>query len=373
VRVGVDARHLAAHRGVARYAGALLDALGRGFPEDQWALFLPGSAEYPAVRRLQAHPNVEIHRHRLGGRPLFGAAAIVGRPRLDRLIGGPLDVVWMPALAPLALSRETPLVLTVQDLSFERRPGDFTAYERMWHVLARPRSLARRAARVIVLAQPTGAELTERWRLEPTLIDVIPPGVSLPDPPTDLSAALARLGLARASYLLAVGAIEPRKAPELLVEAYVGARERGLEAELVFAGEGRLGPRLSAPGVKVLGRVSDTELDALYRGTLALVVPSLLEGYGLPLREALARGVPAVVSDLPVFGDELSPALIRVRPGDADELATALLRLARDADLRGELAAAARATVSDLSWERAAAQTRAVFARAAGQPRLTAR
>ena len=83
MRVGVDARHLAAHRGVARYSGALLDALAREFPDDCWALFVPGSAQHPAVEALRRHANVEVHRHRFASRPLFGAAAVARRPRLD--------------------------------------------------------------------------------------------------------------------------------------------------------------------------------------------------------------------------------------------------------------------------------------------------
>jgi glycosyltransferase involved in cell wall biosynthesis len=154
----------------------------------------------------------------------------------------------------------------------------------------------------------------------------------------------------------------------VLAEAFARARDQGLEAELVFAGEGRLAGRLGGPGVRVLGQVSDGELDALYQGALALVVPSLLEGYGLPLREALARGVPAVVSDLPSFGEELSPAVVRVAPGDVDALTVSLLRLG-DEGLRSELARAARGTVDGLTWEAAARGTRAVFADVAADPR----
>jgi glycosyltransferase involved in cell wall biosynthesis len=358
VRVGVDARHLAAHRGVARYTGALLDALAREFPDDRWALFVPGSAQHPVVEGLREHPNVEVHRHRFASRPLFGAAAVARRPRLDRLIGDPLDLVWMPAPAPVAVSASVPLVLTVQDLSFERRPRDFTAYERLWHLLARPRSLGRRAARVIVLAASTGDEVGASWGIPAERITVVAPGVALPEP----TAALQRSG----PYLLVVGALEPRKAPDLLAQAYAAARQQGLQAELVFAGGGRLAARLGGPGVHLLGQVSDDQLDALYRGALALVVPSLLEGYGLPLREALARGVPAVVSDLPSFGEELSPAVLRVSAGDVDALASALLRIGGEEGLRDRLAGAARQTVDGLTWEAAARGTRAVFADVAG-------
>jgi glycosyltransferase involved in cell wall biosynthesis len=358
----VDARHLAAHRGVARYSGALLDALAREFPKDSWALFMPGSALYPVVESLRQHPNVEVHRHRFASRPLFGAAAVARRPRLDRLIGGPLDLVWMPAPAPVALSASVPLALTVQDLSFERRPRDFTTYERIWHLLARPRALARRADRVIVLAPSTGEEVGSSWGIASERIEVVAPGVALPRAVCEPEPGLRRPG----PYLLAVGALEPRKAPELLADAFTRAREQGLSAELVFAGEGRLAARLQQPSVHVLGQVSDEELDALYRGALALVVPSLLEGYGLQLREALARGVPGVVSDLPSFGAELTPAVLRVPPGDVDALTAALLRIGSDAALRNRLASAAPRTVEGLTWEAAARATRAVFAEVTG-------
>ena len=121
-----------------------------------------------------------MRRHPVPGRVLFGAAAVCGRPRLDRLFAAPPDVVWAPTVAPMALSAGVPLVLTIQDLSFELRPGDFTAYERVWHRLARPRALARRADRVIVLAAPTRGQLVDRWGLDSGRIEVVAPGVSAP-------------------------------------------------------------------------------------------------------------------------------------------------------------------------------------------------
>jgi glycosyltransferase involved in cell wall biosynthesis len=361
MRVGVDARALTGGRGVTRYLRELLAALTRLHPEDQWHLFLPGRR--PVL--LEAAPNLVVHRHPLPGRLLFGAAAVSGRPRLDRLLGGDIEVGWAPTIAPVALSPDVPLVLTIQDLSFELRPADFTAYERAWHRLARPRALARRAARVIVLAPPTRAQLVERWGLDGDRIEVVAPGVTVP-PPGVSAAPPVR---ATPPYLLAVGALEPRKAPHVLVRAFTAARSAGLQAHLVFAGEGRMAGALAAEGVTVLGRVGDAQLDALYRGALALVMPSRLEGYGLPVTEALARGTPAIVSDLPVFAPGLDPAILRVPAGDEAALSAALLRLEREDGLRARLAAAAPAAVAQLSWDEAARRTRAVLAEAAGTRR----
>jgi glycosyltransferase involved in cell wall biosynthesis len=347
LRVGVDARHLGGGRGVARYTSQLLGCLVREFPADSWSLFAPRGTEFP---------HATVRPYPVPGRLLFGAAALTGRPRLDRLLGGPVDVVWIPAVAPVAIAASTPFVLTVHDTSFERRPGDFTSYERAWHRLARPRRLALRARLVIVPSPPVRDELVSGWGLDAGRVRVVPEGV--------YQAAAAAPARGR-PYLLAVGALEPRKAPLLLRDAFVRAREAGLDAELVFAGDGRLAGQLAGtPRVELRGRVSDDELDALYRGALALVVPSLLEGYGLPLREALARGTPAVVSDLPAFGPELSPAVIRVPPGDVRALTRALLELPA---VRDRLAVAAPATVAGLTWSEAARQTRAVLAEAASE------
>jgi glycosyltransferase involved in cell wall biosynthesis len=217
-----------------------------------------------------------------------------------------------------------------------------------------------------VLAPPTREQLARRWGIDAGRVRVIAPGAEILPAPDDLAGALVRLGAQPGGYLLAVGALEPRKAPDLLVRAFTRARAAGLGAQLVFAGEGRMAPALAADGVRLLGRVSDEELDVLYRGAVALVVPSLLEGYGLPLREALGRGTPAVVSDLPVYGPELDPALVRVAPGDETALADALRALGTDPELRARLAAAAPGAVSELSWASAAQLTRDVLAEAAG-------
>lgn len=367
VRVGVDGRSLrasAGQRGIGRYLGCLLAELARANPDDRYAVLVPGAIGEEA-RRLAA-PNIELHGTRLPSQAVFGAAALAGRPRADRMVGG-CDVFWAPAVAPLAVSAGTPFVVTVHDLSFEHRPRDYSRYQRAWHALARPRRLGRRAARVITVSETVRREVEAEWGLAPGRVVTVlsGPGNAGREP---AGAAPAR-GPGRSAlperFFLAVGALEPRKRPELLVDAHARARAEGLEAGLVFAGEGPLRERLSSSGATLLGYVQDEQLHDLYAGALALVCVSSEEGFAFTPLEALARGTPAIVADLPVFTETVGGGALPVPPGDADALAQALLRLERDGALRQELVTAGASAAAGLSWERAAGETRAVLEHAA--------
>jgi glycosyltransferase involved in cell wall biosynthesis len=350
LRVAVDARHLAGGRGVAHYTAGLLGALAAGFPGDRWRAFAPGRGP------LHAPAGVEVVRHPAPSRALFGAAALGARPRLDVLVGG-ADVAWLPAPAPVAVSRGVPVVLTVHDLSWVERPGDFTRYERVWHRLARVERLARRSAAVVCDSFATRAAVLDAWSVDPARLHVVHPGVP------------ARDGTAAPDgppYLLVVGALEPRKGVDVLARAIPLARARGLAAEVVVAGDGRERRRLEGlPGVRVLGAVPDARLGALYAGALALVMPSRGEGFGFPPLEAALAGTPSVLSDLPVFGETLGDAALRVPAGDADALAGALVRIGADAALRERLAAAARPAAERFTWAAAAERLHAILAGAA--------
>lgn len=345
MRVGVDGRSLigGGTRGVAHYTAALLEALAVAFPDDEYRVLLPrGDATVPA--------GTVAVRHALPARALFGAAAVAGRPRLDALLGG-CDVVWVPAPAPLAVGA-APFVLTVHDRSWEERPQDFTRYERLWHAAARPRRLARGAARVLCDTEVVRAALIRTWGLDSGRVRTVPLA------PRRLSGGSSA---ASHPYFLSVGALEPRKAPDVLLAGFRLARERGLEAELIVAGDGRV--NVESPGVRRLGHVED--LGSLYAGALAVVLPSWIEGFGLTPVEGIAAGTPAIVSDLPVLREVLGEGAIYVRPGDASGLADALLRVAADPALRERVLSAGRAAIAPLSWTETARKTRAVLAEAA--------
>jgi glycosyltransferase involved in cell wall biosynthesis len=299
--VGVDGRALAARRGVARYTRRMVEALGALDGVAVRAL-VPGRAEVAPVA------GVELRRTALPGRILHTAGALAGYPRVDTLLAqraGDVDVTWLPAPAPVAAG--DPYVLTVHDLSWEDRPGDFTRYERAWHRIARPAALARRAAAVVCDAPAVAEEVASRWGVRARVVE---PGVDRVD------GVVPRAG----RYVLYVGALEPRKGLDVLAAAWAQAGLAGDGVELLVAGEGRV----TVAGATHLGHVDDAELHALYAGADAVVLPSFLEGFGLPPREAAAHGTPSIVSDLPTLR---LPGTLRVPPGDAVALAGALRAL----------------------------------------------
>jgi glycosyltransferase involved in cell wall biosynthesis len=340
MRVAVDARALRPGapraRGIARYLRSVLEQLERLYPDDEYELVDPG--------RLR----------------LLGAA-LTGRRPIDGLAPG-CDVVWVPAPAPVAVSDTVPYVLTVHDLSFEHRPLDYSAYDRLWHRLARPGRLARRAELVLCVSEATRDAALRAWKLDPACTRTVLSG------PGRTPARVARKRARRDfpnGYFLAVGALEPRKLPSALVAGHRRARAQGLRADLVFAGDGSLRAQLEGSGAVLLGHVSDEELDALYAGALAVTCVSREEGFGFTPLEAAARGTPSIVADLPVFDETFGDAAVRVPVGDPGALGAALLRLEREPNFRDRLAEDARAAVERLSWERTAHETRAALQEAA--------
>jgi glycosyltransferase involved in cell wall biosynthesis len=371
MRIGVDGRVLRATReprGVAVYLERLLDELVGLSPDDEYVVLIPGEARPGAVPS-----GVDVV---TAGRAVHARGALTGRPRLDVLLGRP-DLVWMPAPAPVAISPDAVYVLTVHDLSFVHRPRDFSAYEWLWHRLARLRRLGERARLVITDTEVVREQLLDEWQLGADRVRVVRPGPGRaaqpadreqgrPEPAEEGNAEARRAAPEAGRHVLAVGGIEPRKLPLLLVRAHALARSRGLGAGLVLAGDGPLANEVQAAGATVLRSPTDAQLEAAYADALCLACVSREEGFGFTPLEALAAGVPPVVSDLPVFRETLGEAALRVPAGDVDALAGALLRIEREPELRARIVDAGRARLRDFSWESAARATRALFEEAAG-------
>jgi glycosyltransferase involved in cell wall biosynthesis len=260
-----------------------------------------------------------------------------------------LSVLHCPTFrAPFSTS--APLVVTVLDLAVLRHPGMFNQWSRRYSRFAVPR-VVQAAEAVITISEFTRSEVVELLGTAQEKVHAIPIAVEAPfgaDGPR-----------AEGDYVLAVGTLEPRKNLARVVEA---AGRVGAELRVVGArGWGGVSP--NGKGVRALGEVPDEELAALYRGARALAYPSLYEGFGLPVLEAMACGAPVVTSRGGATEEVAGDAAVLVDPLDPGSIAAGLEEAAsRREELRAKGLERARA----FSWDRVARDTWAVYERAAG-------
>jgi glycosyltransferase involved in cell wall biosynthesis len=359
----------AVHRraGLGRYAESLTRALVAAHP-GRYALF------YNRERGVKPLPGLEhlpVRTVALGYKPWrmlvwLGQLAHVG---LDNLLP---DAELFHATEHLLLSlRSVPTVLTVHDLIFRRLPGHHKPLNR-WYLNLTVPLYCRRANHVIAVSEYTRRDLISAYGLPPEKITVVceaaAPRFRL-QPPEAIAAVRARYGLPN-RYLLFVGTIEPRKNLTRLLAAFETIYREDLSDGLVIVGKrgwlyGDFFARLEQSPVKhaVLfpGYVMDEDLPGIYAGAQALVFPSLCEGFGLPVLEAMACGTPVVSSSASSIPEAGGEAALYFDPTDTAEITATTRRLLREADLQDRLRTRGLAQAARFSWGLAATATEAVY------------
>jgi glycosyltransferase involved in cell wall biosynthesis len=362
VRVGFDVSALRAPQtGVGTYAANLLQRL-RCYPQDDIV-----SLEQPLVR------------------------VPAGRGRGRRLV--PINkTLWLQALLPWQLARldadvchftnsvaswwtPCPSIVTIHDATLWLYPG----YHPRRRVLAMRPFIplgARRAKAIIAVSANTKRDLVRTLRVPADKVHVIHEAPAPQFRPLPKAAALEdvrrRFGLP-GSFVLCVGTIEPRKNLTRLLEAFACVRRdgfgghalalvgsRGWHDASILRHVERLG---LADAVHVLGYVSTDSLVGLYNLAEAVAFPSLYEGFGLPVVEAMACGTPVVTSPGGSLAEVAGAAAELVEPTSVESIAAGLRRVLADGQRRAELSALGLERAAQFSWERAAAQTRAVYER----------
>jgi glycosyltransferase involved in cell wall biosynthesis len=312
-----------------------------------------GTARYVrgVLSALQARDDVDVHELTWGGGGRITAAA--------------RDAGWYPFVLPWQARRldvlhcttfraplraPLPVVVTVHDLAIVRHPELFTAWTRLYaRTLLLP--VLRAAARVLAVSEFTKREVVELAGVPAERIDVAYNAASpvfTPDGPA-----------AGGEYVLAVGTLEPRKNLVRLIEA---TGRLGLELRIAGArGWGRVD--VDAHHVRWLGRPSDEELAEQLRGALCLAYPSLLEGFGIPVLEAMLCGTPVVTSEDSAMAEVAAGAAELVDPLEAESIAAGIERaLGR----RDELRRAGLERARHFSWDATAEATVQAYRQAAG-------
>jgi glycosyltransferase involved in cell wall biosynthesis len=278
-------------------------------------------------------------------------------------ITGPLDLFYSPDFVLPPTRRATRTLVTVHDLSFLHYPGHFVPKLVRYLSQVVPRSVAR-ADRVLADSRATRSDLIGRLAVEPDKVEVLYSGVDgrfrPEEKPGERKHIRARYGLDERPYVLSVGTVQPRKNYARLIQAF--SRMKTDVQLLIAGGHGWLYEEIVAEAekhadrVRILGYVDDADLPALYRGATLFVFPSLYEGFGLPVLEAMACGVPAVCSNASSLPEVAGDAALLVDPHDTDELTSAMVRGLEDTALRQEMVAKGLAQAAGFTWEQAARQ-----------------
>lgn len=344
-------------RGIGRYTRQLLRHFARLRPDLEVTLYADPTAD--EARQLAAELVT------LGYGPERGRLAPVRALR-----SAPPDLAWYPWNKTKYFSRARRMAVTIHDLvPFHFRYRSWRHWGVQRKVERRFRETATRADLILTDSNHAGEDIVRLLGAPAGKVTVIPlaaddfqPAAGPLDP-----AILSRFGLSGAPFFLYVGANEERKNLVRLREALGRLRGQGSDAELVICGpeEPRDTPER---GVRWVGRVSEAELRGLYRSALAFVFPSLYEGFGLPVLEAMASGTPVLCSNATSLPEVAGEAALYFDPLDVLAMTTAMDRCLREPALRERLRAGGLERAQHFRWEDTARRTLAAFDHLVAQP-----
>lgn len=349
--------------GVGHYTLELALALARIAPQDRFELVSP----LPSLYRPELPPNLHITQARVNrvSRRFWwqvGLSRYIKRSRFSAFHGTNYSV---------PLRKSCPTIVTIHDLSLLLWPQ---THEQ--HLVRRARLrlplMARRADAIIVPSQSIKSEVCEHLGIDTSKITVIPeaPRSSFWPVPIEETVAVRRRLKIDDDFILFVGTIEPRKNLLTLVRAFEAVLRNGVQTQLVLVGnEGWLTGELHGflksadvrERVRFTGYLADDDLRALYSSCRVFVYPSLYEGFGLPLLEAMACGAPVITSNIPVIRETVRDVALLISPTDVDDLARSIKHLLEDPAEREQRSAAGKQHASKFSWEKAAAATLNVY------------
>ena len=375
LRIGIDARLVTYRRGMGNYAYNLLQEFARRDDAHSFVLYVD---HRDALEILPSHPRFETVLLRPRLYPIWEQMRLAARVRQDGL-----DILHCPSnTGPLGNLGATRLVVTIHDVMYlmsrAKLPVSPSAYQhlgRLYRSVIVPR-VALRASRIITDSERSAADIHEHLNLGSTPVDVVYLAANaacrLISDESEVGRICRTLGVQR-PFVLAPGAVDPRKNTERVLAAFAYARDAiGIGTELVLFGLTPAGRRRFeamantlriADSVRMLGFVSEDQLTGLYNGCRAFLYPSLYEGFGMPVLEAMTCGAALATANAGSLPEIAGNIAEYADPLDVESIASALIRaIEKDTPARR---AAAVARAERFTWAEAAALTVASYEDAA--------
>lgn len=376
--VGIDVRHLARgpKTGVAAVTCELVEALASCAPEVAFRLFYNGRAPAPPdiAAFVRKYRNVQCIEWHLPNRIFDVGTRLALVPPIDRALGN-VDVFFSPHALVVPLRRAS-RVLIFHDLSFVSHPEFFSPESRLWHWLMRMRQQARAARAIIVPSRATARDLERLWKIPREKIHVVPwaPPQKIPNPKSQIlnNPLSSNPQIPNSRNVLFLGTIERRKNVLGLLRAFTLLKMDPVfsNVRLVLAGAMGWGSDAVKPkiqnskfknDVELRGYVSEEEKARLLARAALFVYPSFYEGFGLPVLEAMAAGVPVVTSNRTSLPEVAGNAAILVNPQYPEEIAEAMRAILLDDGLASELSRRGQERATQFMWEKTAQAVLEVF------------
>ena len=372
--IGIDVTSaLSQGAGIGRYTRELVRAVVREEENFKYTLISAKiSGQLPVKQSLLESTKITHKQIPISEQWLYRIWYRLKLPLPLQLFAGHLDLFHSPDFVLPPLMPEIPSLLTVHDLSFIFFPETFPSNLVNYLNNIVPWSI-RRATHILADSESTKRDLVNQWNVSGEKVSVLYSGVGENFRPVSdsrlVQAVRKKYKLGEGPYLITVGTVQPRKNYRMLIRAFRHVAEKYPHQLIIAGGEGwlteeikhevdkqRLGTR-----VNFLGFVDDSDLPALYSGATIFLFPSLYEGFGLPILEAMACGVPVIASDVSSMPEVVGDAGLLLSPTQEDDWAEAIMKLINEPAYRTTLVGAGFRRSRKFSWSRSARQLLAIY------------
>lgn len=374
MNIGIDIRVLArgARTGVEEYAINLLAHLLRLEEKINYKLFYNAYQKVELNHNWLSLNNVQLKDFRVPNRLFFILARYFNQPKIDKLLKG-IDIYFNPHFFTAPVSLKCKKIITFHDLSFEHYPEFFSWRKRAWHkFLMNTKQEAEQADKIIAVSESTKQDLINIYGIEKEKIEVIYSGVGEQFKDISSKSILKDISLKYGlpkKFILFFGTIEPRKNIIGLIKAFEILKENHSipsELKLVIAGtKGWLYQDIfktaqeskHSQDIVFTGFIEEEDKPCLYNLAELFVFPSFFEGFGFPPLEAMACGIPTIVSGNSSLPEVVDQSALIIDPFNIDEIAWAMELALINGDLRKKLIRKGLEQAKKFSWEKCAKKT----------------
>jgi glycosyltransferase involved in cell wall biosynthesis len=374
MRVGIDVTAaIIQGGGIGRYTRELIAALTAVDSHNEYHFFAaaPSSAS-PVPNPIPQAENVRLHTAPLDERWLYRLWYRLRLPLPVQWVTGPLDLFHSPDFVLPPVNGRIPTLLTVHDLSFVHYPETFPARLVAYLNQIVPWSIGR-ATHILADSQATKDDLSFIWHVPEGKVTVLYSGVHERFRPMTeekrLTAVRQQYNLGTSPYILTVGTVQPRKNYQMLIRAFQPIAQTHPHNLIITGGKGWLYEEMLAEvgrqgldgRVHFIGFVADADLPALYSEAALFVFPSLYEGFGLPLLEAMGCGVPVISSNASSLPEVAGDAAVLLSPHDEAAWTESINHLLQNPAERARLVAAGFRQSRHFSWQQSAHQLHQIY------------